>query len=98
MVPRVREARIIGTTVGARPTIYKYGPTEDALSREHEIVDHAKDGAPGLYSLLGGKLASYRLFAQEATDVIAPALGVNAARGRMRDDRGYCVQTAKLPR
>jgi len=78
VVPRVREARIVGTTVGARPTLYKYGTTEDALSREHEVVDHAKDGARGLYSLLGGKLASYRMFAQEAADLIAPTLGVSA--------------------
>lgn len=80
VVPSVRDARIIGTTVGApRPTLYAYGGTEDALSREHEVIDHAAHGAKGLYSLIGGKLASYRLFAQEAADVIAPALGVNAA-------------------
>jgi glycerol-3-phosphate dehydrogenase len=54
-----------------RPTIYAYGPTEDALSREHEIVDHGEHGAPGVYSMIGGKLASYRLFAEEMTDVLA---------------------------
>jgi glycerol-3-phosphate dehydrogenase len=80
VLPRVREARIVGTTVGARPTLYKYGTMEDALSREHEILDHAKDGARGLYSLVGGKLASYRMFAQEAADLIAPTLG-NSTHG-----------------
>ncbi len=78
VLPRVREARIVGTTVAARPTLYAYGPTEDALSREHEIVDHTAHGASGLYSLLGGKLASYRLFAEEAADVVARALGFTA--------------------
>lgn len=81
VLPRVREARIVGTTVAARPTLYAYGPTEDALSREHEIVDHTRDGAKGLYSLLGGKLASYRLFAEEAADVVARDLGVDARCG-----------------
>jgi glycerol-3-phosphate dehydrogenase len=74
VLPRVREARIVGTTVAARPTMYAYGPTEDALSREHEVIDHTRDGAKGLYSLIGGKLASYRLFAEEAADIIAPRL------------------------
>lgn len=69
--PSIREARAINTYAGVRPTLWKYGPLEDALSREHEIIDHAKDGAPNLYSMIGGKLASYRLFSQEMADRIA---------------------------
>jgi glycerol-3-phosphate dehydrogenase len=69
--PSVREARAIGTTAGVRPTLYAYGRTEDALSRDHRVVDHAADGAPGLYTMIGGKLASYRMFAQELSDVVA---------------------------
>lgn len=79
VLPRVREARVVGTTVGARPTLFAWGPTEDDLSREHEVIDHARDGVEGLYSLIGGKLASYRVFAQEAADVIAPRLGNHTA-------------------
>lgn len=69
--PSVRAARAIGTWAGVRPTLYAYGPNEDALSREHEVVDHAGDGAPGVYSMVGGKLASYRIFAQELSDLVA---------------------------
>jgi glycerol-3-phosphate dehydrogenase len=69
--PSVRTARAIGTYAGVRPTLYAYGKPEDALSREHEIVDHAADGSPGVYSMIGGKLASYRIFAQEASDLVA---------------------------
>ena len=69
--PAIREARAIGTWAGVRPTLYAFGPNEDALSREHLVVDHANDGAPGIYSMIGGKLASYRLFAQEMSDRIA---------------------------
>lgn len=72
--PSIREARAIGTYAGVRPTLYEYGPNEDALSREHAVVDHATDGAPGVYSMVGGKLASYRLFAQEMSDRIAQDL------------------------
>lgn len=78
VLPRVREARVIGTTVGARPTLYAWGKAEDALSREHAVLDHSADGVAGLWSLVGGKLASYRAFAEEAADLIAPALGVRA--------------------
>lgn len=79
--PQIREARAIGTFAGVRPSLYAFGPTEDALSRDHRIIDHAAHGAPGLYSMLGGKLASFRLFAQEMTDVLARRfdLGVRCA-------------------
>jgi glycerol-3-phosphate dehydrogenase len=69
--PSVRTARAIGTYAGIRPTLYAYGQNEDSLSREHEVVDHASDGAAGVYSMIGGKLASYRLFAQELSDRVA---------------------------
>lgn len=72
--PSIREARAIGTYSGVRPTIFAYGPLEDALSREHEVVDHERDGAPNVYSMIGGKLASFRLFAQEMSDTVAAKL------------------------
>ena len=75
--PSIFSARAIGTTAGVRPTLFAYGPAEDALSRDHAIVDHTEHGAPGLYSMLGGKLASYRLFAEEMTDVLAKHFGIN---------------------
>ena len=73
--PSIREARAIGTWGGVRPTLFGWGMNEDQLSREHEILNHDKDGADGLYSMVGGKLASYRLFAEEMTDTIAARLG-----------------------
>ncbi|MEO8875773.1 MAG: glycerol-3-phosphate dehydrogenase/oxidase [Polyangiaceae bacterium] len=76
--PAIRQARAIGTYAGVRPTLYAFGPNEDALSREHMIIDHQVDGAPGVYSMIGGKLASYRLFAQEMSDIIGPELAPGA--------------------
>ena len=78
--PAVRSARAIGTWGGVRPTLYEWGPNEDQLSREHQVVDHEQHGADGLYSMIGGKLASYRLFAEEMTDVIAARLGNTGER------------------
>src|SRR5207253_2519021 len=58
--PAVRKARVLRAWAGIRPTLYAYGPLEDALSRDHAIYDHEKDGAPGFFSIVGGKLASFR--------------------------------------
>ena len=73
--PAVREARRVRAFWALRTTLYDYGPNEDALSREHELVDHAADGAAGLFSFVGGKLASYRSQAEEVTDRILRELG-----------------------
>jgi glycerol-3-phosphate dehydrogenase len=79
VLPDVASARVVTTTAAVRPTLYSYGPNEDDLSREHEIVDHGEaDGVPGLYSMTGGKLASYRIFAAEMTDRLARDLDVSA--------------------
>lgn len=76
--PAIRQARMTTAWSGVRPTIYGRGQYEDQLSREHELVDHAKsDGIDGVVSLIGGKLASYRIMAEETTDWIATRLGVN---------------------
>ncbi len=75
LVPPVRRARITRAWCGLRTTIYAYGPNEDALSREHQLLDGAASGAAGLLSLVGGKLASYRAQAEEATDRILDLLG-----------------------
>jgi glycerol-3-phosphate dehydrogenase len=77
--PSIRAARAIGTWAGVRPTLHAWGKNEDQLSREHAVLDHARDGIEGLYSMVGGKLASYRIFSQEMTDIVARRLGVSKA-------------------
>jgi glycerol-3-phosphate dehydrogenase len=75
--PAIRSCRFIDAWVGVRPTLYRYGPYEDDLPREHEVFDHGvRDGKPGLFSVGGGKLASYRAMAEEAVDVVGRHLGV----------------------
>jgi glycerol-3-phosphate dehydrogenase len=77
--PSVRKARVLRAWAGVRPTLFKYGPLEDALSRDHAILDHEKDGVPGLFTIIGGKLASFRAMAEEAVDDVARKLGNTAA-------------------
>ena len=73
--PAVRSARLTRAFWALRTTLYAYGPNEDALSRDHQLVDHAAEGAAGLLSFVGGKLASYRAQSEEATDRILRELG-----------------------
>jgi len=75
LVPGVRDARITRAWCGVRTTLFEYGANEDALSREHQLHDGAADGLAGLLSFVGGKLASYRAQAEEATDRILELLG-----------------------
>lgn len=73
--PRVREHRFVRAIAGVRPTLYSYGRLEDRLSRDHRILDHEKDGAPGLWTMVGGKLAAYRMMAEEFCDVVMMKIG-----------------------
>ncbi|MCE9623854.1 MAG: glycerol-3-phosphate dehydrogenase/oxidase [Deltaproteobacteria bacterium] len=74
--PRIRQARVINAWAGVRPTLYRRGPSEDELSRAHEIFDHEyRDRLPGFLSIAGGKLAAYRMMSQEAVDLVSYKLG-----------------------
>jgi len=74
-VPGVRRARVTRAWWGLRTTLFAYGPNEDALSRDHAFLDHAGEGAAGLLSIIGGKLASYRAQSEEAADRVQALLG-----------------------
>src|SRR5207302_1192449 len=77
--PAVRQARVLRAWAGVRPTIFKWGPLEDRLSRDHEIRDHEQDGAPGFFSIVGGKLASFRIMSEEAVDLVCKKIGKGTA-------------------
>ncbi len=78
--PDIRKARIVTTWRGIRPTLWGQDVYEDRLSREHEIFDHEKrDGLKGFLSMAGGKLASFRIMAEEATDFVCKKLGVRSS-------------------
>lgn len=77
--PKIDDYRATHAYVGVRPTIYAFGKNEDALSREHAVIDHSADDIPGLFSVTGGKLAAYRQLAQEVSDLVAQKIGNNVA-------------------
>ena len=78
-IPRIREHRILHAIQGVRPTLYGFGAYEDELSRDYRVIDHgAEGGSPGLWTLTGGKLAAYRLMAEDMANRLCGALGVTA--------------------
>ncbi len=73
-VPTVSRDDVIDTKWGVRPTAFAYGQIEDKLSRDHCIVDHAENGAPGLWSIYGGKLATHTWMAEDLLSKLAKVL------------------------
>jgi glycerol-3-phosphate dehydrogenase len=82
LVPALREARTIRSYWGVRPLYEPPGTgTEDPtdVTRQFFLLDHGdRDGLPGLTSVVGGKLTTYRLMAEAVADHVCEALGVAA--------------------
>jgi len=79
MCPAV-DAPVRRTYWGVRPL---YAPDEAgrdarAISRGFALLDHATDGAAGLYTIVGGKLTTYRRMAEATADRVCDRLGVSA--------------------
>ncbi len=63
---------------GLRPLQRVKGGPEAAITRRHELVDHGKRGGPaGLYSVIGGKLSTFRPLAHQ----VVRTLGASPPRG-----------------
>jgi glycerol-3-phosphate dehydrogenase len=67
-LPGIRDFRRTRVMAAVRPTLYAWGKYEDDLSRRYEVFDHEREGVRGFVTLAGGKLAAYRLMAEDATD------------------------------
>lgn len=79
---------VLYTYAGVRPLPYSpHGPTA-AISRRHKLVRHEQPFSM-VYSVIGGKLTTYRELAEQVTDVIFTHLD--------RRDPGQATSTALLP-
>jgi glycerol-3-phosphate dehydrogenase len=89
MVPEVEESRLIRSYWGVRPL---YDPTANGESgevgdnaadpsdgsRDFAVLDHgSRDGLAGLTTVLGGKLTTYRLMAEQTSDLVAEKLDLD---------------------
>lgn len=77
--PRLAYTRILRAYAGVRPLVAAdHDPTGRSISRGIVCLDHAKrDGLEGFITITGGKLMTYRLMAQEASDMACAKLGVD---------------------
>ncbi|HEX5829255.1 MAG TPA: FAD-dependent oxidoreductase, partial [Candidatus Limnocylindrales bacterium] len=81
LFPDLPKMRILRAYAGVRP-LYK-PPTEVAaggnrsISRAHAILDHADQGVENFVSIVGGKLTTHRLMAEQTVDVVAQKLGMD---------------------
>ena len=72
-------ADILYTYSGVRPLPFVPDKSEWKVPRSHVIFDHAPQ-RPGLLSIIGGKLTTYRSLAEETVDLVYRQLGKKAPR------------------
>ena len=68
-------ADVLYTYSGVRPLPYVPDKAESSVPRTHVLYDHAKHGLPGLVTVVGGKLTTFRQLAEDAVDLILRELG-----------------------
>ena len=80
IAPSLAYTRILRAYAGVRPLIASDNdPSGRSISRGIVCLDHAqRDGVEGFITISGGKLMTYRLMAQWATDMACRKLGVVA--------------------
>lgn len=79
LAPALASTRIIRAYCGVRPLVASDDdPTGRNISRGIVCLDHeTRDGMAGFITITGGKLMTYRLMAEIATDMVCKKLGVN---------------------
>jgi glycerol-3-phosphate dehydrogenase len=82
LFPDLPRMRILRAYAGVRP-LYK-PPAEQAvggnrsITRAHAILDHADQGVDNFVSIVGGKLTTHRLMAEQTVDVVVEKMGITA--------------------
>lgn len=80
LAPELAQTRILRAYAGVRPLVASDDdPSGRSISRGIVCLDHStRDGLDGFITITGGKLMTYRLMAEWATDLACKKLGVNA--------------------
>ena len=78
LVPSVKDARMRGAWMSARPLISSGGDAR-SLTRTYKCYDHSDQGAPGLYTITGGKATTCRLMAEKTADLVCARLRIQQA-------------------
>lgn len=78
LAPALATTRILRAYAGVRPLVATDDdPSGRSISRGIVCLDHqTRDGLDGFVTITGGKLMTYRLMAEEATDMVCKKLGI----------------------
>ena len=79
LAPQLADTRILRAYAGVRPLVAADNdPSGRSISRGIVCLDHeTRDGISGFITITGGKLMTYRLMAEWATDLACRKLGVD---------------------
>jgi glycerol-3-phosphate dehydrogenase len=78
LIPELSSTRAIRAYAGVRPLIGAREAEGDTrtISRDFLLLNHGEtDGVRGLFSIVGGKLTTYRLMAERTVDAICQMMG-----------------------
>ena len=80
LAPSLRHTRVLRAYAGVRPLVASDDdPSGRNVSRGIVLLDHAeRDGLDGFITITGGKLMTYRLMAEWATDLVCKKLNKTA--------------------
>lgn len=78
VVPGITSARMVRAYAGVRPLL-SGGVNGREASRGFRAIDHGEEGVDNLISVAGGKLTTYRLMAEKASDLVMSKLGRKGA-------------------
>ena len=80
LAPSLATTRVIRAYAGVRPLVASDNdPSGRSISRGIVCLDHAKrDGVEGFITITGGKMMTYRLMAEMATDAVCAKVGNTA--------------------
>ena len=79
LAPALASTRILRAYAGVRPLVAADNdPSGRSISRGIVLLDHEKrDGLSGFITITGGKMMTYRLMAELATDLVCSKLGID---------------------
>jgi glycerol-3-phosphate dehydrogenase len=88
---------VLYTFSGVRPLPYVPDKAESSVPRSHVLHDHTATGLPGLVTVVGGKLTTYRQLAEDAVDDAFSRLGRKAPKCPTRNRRYIGAQMVDVP-
>ncbi len=77
MMPGASRVPVRGVMAAARPLIKDQSTSGRASTRGDRSYDHAQDGAPGFFSMIGGKTTTARLMAEKICNMVCAYLNID---------------------